>query len=163
MFRVGVISDTHFKDSRQKLPKQVIEDFKKTDMVIHCGDLVDLSVLQQLKKCCKNVYAVWGNMDPVEVKDALPEKEIIKIGNYRVGLIHGWGPPARLPDIVMEKFRDDNVDVIIFGHSHACMNEKRDGILLFNPGSATDTIFCPFNSYGIIEFNDKISAKIIRM
>jgi predicted phosphodiesterase len=43
------------------------------------------------------------------------------------------------------------------------MNEKIGKILFFNPGSATDKVFAPYNSYGIIEVNDKIDAKIIKI
>jgi len=62
-----------------------------------------------------------------------------------------------------EAFKNDKVDLIIFGHSHCGLNEKKGGILFFNPGSATDKVFAPYNSYGIIEINDKIKATIIRI
>ena len=53
--------------------------------------------------------------------------------------------------------------MLVFGHSHQPMNEIKDGILHFNPGSPTDKIFAPFNSYGILEINDKINGKIIKI
>lgn len=64
---------------------------------------------------------------------------------------------------VAAKFKSDNVDVIVFGHSHLPLNEKRSGVLYFNPGSPTDDIFSPYNSYGIIEVSYNISAKIIKV
>jgi len=63
----------------------------------------------------------------------------------------------------VESFKNDRVDLVIFGHSHKAFNEKRGDILYFNPGSPTDQIFSPFNSYGIIEINDKIEARIIKI
>jgi len=161
--RIGVIADTHIPDRAKVIPQQILESFKGVDMIIHAGDFVDLGVLDKLKAVCKNVRAVWGNMDPYEVKKELPEKEIIEIGNYKIGIIHGYGRPNKLIDLVTEIFKNDNVNLIIFGHSHSALNKKRGNIIYFNPGSPTDKIFALHNSYGIIEINDKIEAKIVRI
>jgi putative phosphoesterase len=162
--RIGVISDTHLNSSTSMdLPKEVSEAFQGVDMIIHAGDLVDLGVLEQLKKICPNVKAVSGNMDNSGVMTKLPEKEIIRAGNFRIGLMHGWGPPNRLTEVAAEAFKNDGVDMIIFGHSHRALNEKIGGIIFFNPGSPTDKVYTPYNTYGIIEINDAIEAKIVRM
>jgi len=161
--KIGVISDTHIPDKAKQIPKAILDAFKNVDMIIHAGDLVDLSVLNELKGVCKDVLAVRGNMDPEEVKNKLKEKEILQIGKHRIGIMHGFGAPNNLPESLIKEFKDDGVDIIIFGHSHNSMNEVKDGILFFNPGSATDKIFADFNSYGIIEVNDKIEARIIKI
>lgn len=161
--KIGVISDTHIPVNASAIPQKVLEAFKDADMVIHAGDLVDLSVIDILKGVCKNVLAVYGNMDSQKVKAKLPEKEIIKINHYKIGVMHGSGHPNALIELSGKIFSDDNVDVIIFGHSHAAVNEKRNGILYFNPGSPTDKVFTKYNSYGILEINDKIEAKIIKL
>lgn len=161
--KIGVIADTHIPDRAKEIPKQILEAFKNVDMVIHAGDLVDLSVLEKLKTICPNIKAVYGNMDPHEVKKNLPEKEIIQVGNYKIGLMHGYGAAHNLIDLMSEAFKNDHVDIIIFGHSHAGSSEKKGDVLYFNPGSPTDKIFSPYNSYGIIEINAKIEARIIRI
>ncbi len=161
--KIGVIADTHIPDRAKEIPQQILEAFKEVDMVIHAGDFVDSSVLDKLKAVCKNVRAVWGNMDPYEIRKELPEKEIIEIGNYKIGIIHGYGHPNKLIDLVTEIFKNDNVNLIIFGHSHSALNEKRGNIIYFNPGSPTDKTFALHNSYGIIEINDKIEARIVRI
>lgn len=161
--RIGVISDTHIPDRAEDLPREILEEFKKVDMIIHAGDLVNLSVLDKLKSICRNVKAVWGNMDPEEVKEKLAEKEIITVGKYKIGIMHGYGAPHKLISLLFSIFKEDNVNVIIFGHSHYSVNEKKNDILFFNPGSLTDKIFSQYNSYGIIEINDKIEAKIVRI
>lgn len=161
--KIVVISDTHIPERAKELPQGLLEAFKQADMIIHAGDFADLSVLEEIKGACKTVKAVSGNMDHDEVKEQLPEKEIIEVGEFRIGVMHGWGAPANLLQILDESFKNDKVNLIIFGHSHKAFNEKRGNILYFNPGSPTDQIFSPFNSYGIIEINDKIEARIIKI
>ena len=163
IIRIGVISDTHIPDRAKEIPKEILEAFKKVDLVIHAGDLADLSVINQLKTACVNVRAVWGNMDPDEVRTKLPYKDVFKAGRYKFGLMHGFGSPSKLTEQLASVFKDDFVDVIVFGHSHWPLNEKIGKVLFFNPGSATDKVFAPYNSYGIIEVNDKIEAKIIKI
>jgi hypothetical protein len=161
--KIGVIADTHIPDRAKDIPQQILNAFKGVDMVIHAGDLVELSVLDKLKTACKDIKAVWGNMDPYEVRRVLPEKEIIRAGNYKIGIMHGYGPSNKLIDLLAEIFKEEAVNIIIFGHSHSAVNEKKDDILYFNPGSPTDKIFALYNSYGIIEINDKINAKIVKV
>ena len=161
--KIGVISDTHIPDKTGNLPEDILKGLQGVDMIIHAGDLADLSVLNKLKSICQNVKAVWGNMDPPDVRRELKEKEIIQVGNFKIGIMHGCGHPDNLIEILSEEFKKDNVDMIIFGHSHSSLNEKRGNILFFNPGSPTDKVFAPYNSYGIIEINDKIEARIIKL
>lgn len=161
--RIGVVADTHISSARGEIPKEILSEFQKVEMIVHAGDLVNLSVLDKLRRVCKNIKAVQGNMDQPEVIKQLPEKEIIKIGNYKIGVMHGSGPPDNLIELMMKVFKDEGVNLVIFGHSHYPLQEKRGSVLYFNPGSPTDKIFAPYNSYGIIEINDKIEARIIRI
>lgn len=161
--KIGVISDTHIPDRAKEIPQKIMDDFKTVDMIIHAGDLVSLSVIDKLKRICNNVTAVWGNMDPQEVREKLPQKIVFKAGNHKIGVTHGYGAPNRLIDSLEKVFEGDKVDIIIFGHSHYSVNEERNGILFFNPGSATDKIFAAYNSYGIIEIDGKIDAKIVKI
>ena len=157
--RVGVVSDTHSK----KLPQQVLEDFLDADLIIHAGDFCGPADLQQLKKITR-VEAVCGNMDTPDLCRQLPQRKIITCGSYPVGLFHGGGAPATLLARVKEEFAKDKVAVVIFGHSHHPMNEKIGDVLYFNPGSPTDTVFAPYRSYGILEFNDDgIKGTIIKV
>lgn len=160
---IGVVSDTHIPERAKSLPRELATGLRGVDMIIHAGDLVDLKVLDELKKICPNVKAVWGNMDPQEVKKRLAEKEIIRIGKHTIGLMHGWGAPNNLIENLKNGFKQDKVDLIIFGHSHRAMNEKIDGVIFFNPGSPVDKIFSDYTSYGIIEINGEIRAKIIKI
>lgn len=161
--KIGVISDTHIPERAKDIPAKILEGLKGVDMILHAGDLANLSVIDRLKKVCKDVRSVQGNMDPQEVKDKLPQKLIIPVGKFKIALMHGYGSPAGLPELLTKVFKDDFVDAIVFGHSHIPMNEVREKILFFNPGSATDKIFSSYNSYGILEVNEIIEGRIIKV
>jgi len=161
--KIGIIADTHMSEQGKDLPQAVLEAFRQVDMVIHAGDLVESSVLSALKAVCGNIKAVCGNMDSAELKKDLSVKEILQVGKYRIGIMHGRGHPRNLLELLAEEFKDDRVDLVIFGHSHTPTNEKIGGVIYFNPGSPTDKVFSPYNSYGIIEIDDKIEAKIIKL
>jgi putative phosphoesterase len=102
-------------------------------------------------------------MDPPELKAALPSKLLIKAGKFTIGVSHGYGAPQKLPEMMRQLFKKDDVDLIVFGHSHqpAIIQDSRPW--LFNPGSPTDTIFAPYKSFGIIEINDTIELRIIKL
>jgi uncharacterized protein len=161
--KIGVISDTHITNTEGEIPKKILNEFKNVDMIIHAGDLITLRVLDELRSVCNNVTAVYGNMDSHEVRQVLPEKEILKVGKFRIGVMHGQGSPSKIIEFLGSIFKDSEVDIVIFGHSHESFNEKVGNILFFNPGSATDKIFSTYNSFGLIEINGTIKSKIIKL
>ncbi|MEW5757920.1 MAG: metallophosphoesterase family protein [Candidatus Omnitrophota bacterium] len=161
--KIGVISDTHIPERAKTLPKKILDDFSTVDMIIHAGDFIDIEVLHKLQNLAK-VIAVAGNMDFLEIKNELKEQEIIKVGDVKIAITHGFGPPNELVELLKKAFKKEKPNAIIFGHSHQPMNEIIDGTLFFNPGSPTDKIFSPYNSYGILEIKGKkITGKIIKL
>ena len=161
--KIVVISDTHIPDKEVSLPSRLQEEIKDADMVIHAGDFVSIEVLEKIKSLCANVRAVCGNMDTPEMRNILPQKEIFKVGRYKIGIIHGYGAPHNLVETLSDEFKAEKLDIVIFGHSHSALNEKIRDTLFFNPGSLTDKMFAKVNSYGIIEVNDKIEARIVEI
>ncbi len=159
--RIGVISDTHIPRSAERLPEKIREDFANCDLILHAGDLIEQSVLDTLNTLAPT-KAVCGNMDEPALQRILPKKEIITVGRFKIGLTHGYGAPLGLIDRVQKEFTEF-MDVIVFGHSHNPCNEKRNGTLLFNPGSPTDKIFAKYRSYGILRINSSIRGEIIRL
>ena len=153
--KIGVISDTHIPDRGAHIPTVVLDAFRQVDLIIHAGDLVSLGVIDELKSVCAKVVVVAGNMDQQAVKKKYPLKQVLEILGYRVGLMHGAGPAVNLPELLKDVFKEDNCDLIIFGHSHKAMNERIGSVLFFNPGSATD-LTGEYNSYGIIELKERL-------
>lgn len=159
--RILVISDTHIPRVAHDLPAAIYDEIKKVDMILHAGDFVERSVYEKLKSL-KDLRAVAGNMDSQFLKDNLKAKEVIEVGKFKIGLVHGHGAKRDLINTVRNEF--GKVDAIVFGHSHDAISIVKDGILFLNPGSPTDNIFAAYNSYGIIELDDKkIEGKIIKL
>ncbi len=159
--RIVVLSDTHMPRTAEDLPAAVYEEISKSDMIIHAGDFVEIEILNKLRKL-KTTKAVCGNMDTPAIRDELKTKEMIEIGKFKIGLVHGYGAPAGMIDTVASEFT--GVDAIVFGHTHSPVNMSKDGVLFFNPGSPTDTVFAKINSFGIIEItDDAITGKIIQI
>jgi putative phosphoesterase len=155
--RIGVLSDTHLGRVTPELENIFAKYLADKDLILHVGDVVCAEVLDFLSR--KPFHGVCGNMDPAEVKARLPQKQVIELESYRVGLIHGWGSPGGLEDRVRTEF--SGVDVIVYGHSHRAGKETRDGILLFNPGSATGFSLAQRNSIGVLELEKNIKTQIL--
>lgn len=64
---LGLISDTHVPVRAREIPKEVFKIFDKVDCIVHAGDLVDLSVIDELERLAP-VLAVCGNMDGPEIR-----------------------------------------------------------------------------------------------
>ena len=157
--KIGVVSDTH----SHIVPQQMLDDFKDVDLIIHAGDFCSVADLKIFTKIGK-VRAVFGNMDGLELRQMLPEREIFEVEGLRIGLYHGHGSVEKILDIIKNEFKKDKVNIVIFGHSHHPLNETIDNVLYFNPGSPTDIVRAPYNSYGILEIkNGKVSGKIIKV
>ncbi len=160
MVRIGVLSDTHLADTGESacFLKTLYEDvFAPVDMILHAGDLVAPELLSVFTDC--PVYAVRGNMDPSSPD--MPVKRVISVGGFRIGMMHGWGPPGGLVERLLDEFGDIPIDCLVYGHSHRPHCETHDGILLFNPGSATDRREMSFHSVGLLELDSEINGSII--
>lgn len=150
--RIGVLSDSHVSSAAQ-LPERVVSALAEVDIIIHAGDFVAKDVLDGLKQLGE-VKAVRGNMDSEELKQLLPEKELLEIEGKRIGIIHGWGSPYGIDDRVGEVF--SGVDIIVYGHSHYPQNETKNGVLFFNPGQAK-------NSFGVLTIDKEVRGEIIKL
>jgi putative phosphoesterase len=157
--KIGVTSDTH----SFPLPKQMLEEFKKVDLIVHAGDFCSLQDVNMFKKL-GDLRAVCGNADESAVSSLLPSQLVFDCEGIRIGVYHGRGSRTAILKTVMAQFGKSKPQIVIFGHSHLPVNETIDGTLYFNPGSPNDEISTPFRSYGIIEVKGaKIDAKIVKV
>jgi putative phosphoesterase len=157
MVTIGVISDTHLNEVSSELVDIYESYLSDVEMIFHAGDLVCMEIADFLSR--KPLHVVQGNMDPRDVRERFPEKEIIEVNGFRLGLIHGWGSPFGIEARIRSEFTD--VHAIIYGHSHRPSNHADKGILFFNPGTATGFRIAGSNSIGILDITDAINATII--
>ncbi len=156
--KIGVISDTHLKEPSEELERIVLAYFSDVDMILHAGDFVDQCIVDFFRRW--NLIAVCGNMDMGEVRSSLPEKKIIDISGFKIGLIHGWGSPIGLEKRIKARFTP--LDCLVYGHTHYPANYKRGGLLFFNPGSPTRSL-TGRNSIGILSLGKEIKGEIIKV
>jgi uncharacterized protein len=150
MMKIGVLSDSHLAVPTDDFMRNVERVFRDVSMIVHAGDVTGKEVLDYLGRW--DLRAVQGNMDGFNVKSVLPDKRIELIEGARIGIIHGWGGPHGIDELVMREF--DNVDVIVFGHSHVPLNTVKRGIRLFNPGSFRGRYEHP-GTMGIMEIDGR--------
>ncbi len=155
---LGVISDTHVPTRAKAVPGEVFQIFEKARYIIHAGDIVDLSVIQELERIAP-VVAVKGNMDLVAVRERYPYVDSIEVLGWRIGVVHD-GIPALRKGKLKKLAKKNGFDVLVFGHSHRGVVKIEDGILFINPGSPTRPLLSK-PSVGILEVTKKkIHAEI---
>jgi uncharacterized protein len=123
MLRVGVISDTH-----GLLRPEASAFLRGCDHIVHAGDIGSQNVLDQLSAIAP-ITAVRGNNDEGSWAQALPETELVQLGEVFVYVIHDLAQLDIEPQAA-------GVSVVVSGHSHQPLIQKRNGVLYVNPGSA---------------------------
>jgi len=155
---LGVVSDTHLYHS--PVPALVMRALQDAELILHAGDIVEMAVLEELEGIAP-VVAVAGNMDHGDITEVLPTKRVVEVAGHRIGLVHGWGAPQQMTDRLRREFEE--VDAIVFGHTHQAYNREEEGIYFFNPGSPTDKMFAPYRSVGILEVGEGIRGRIVML
>lgn len=130
---IGLISDTHIPDRAKILPQNVIDAFKDVDLILHAGDLTSPRVIEELERIAP-VMAVQGNMDRVNGID-LPKAKKLEAEGLKIGMVHGEVYPRADTQQLVYLAKELDVDILVSGHSHQPKIEKKDGVLLINPGS----------------------------
>ena len=157
--RIGVLSDTHLREVTREFQEIHRRFLAEMDIIMHLGDFVSAEIVDYLNS--GNFHGVHGNMDPHEVRETLPYKKVVECGSFRIGLIHGWGPPEGLEERIGPEFKD--VDLIAYGHSHMPADHVKDGIIYFNPGTAIGYRKLSTHTIGILEIDSEIKRKIVEI
>lgn len=148
---MAVVADTHLRVNSQRwsqgawLPDTALACLKKADVILHAGDVLEAAVLERLGEYAP-VYAVLGNND-LSLTRLLPAERVVRIGGVRIGMVHDSGAAEGRAARLRRRFPD--ADVVVFGHSHAPLDETGcDGQLLLNPGSPTQRRAQPVHTLG---------------
>lgn len=136
MTSVVVLSDTHLPVRARRLPESVRRAAGAADLIVHAGDWVAASVLDDLLQYGP-VLGVYGNNDGADLRSRLPEVARLELDEVRLAVVHETGA-AQGREARMDAAYPDT-DVLIFGHSHIPWDSRTPrGLRLLNPGSPTD-------------------------
>ena len=146
--RIGLISDTHIPEARHALWSQAFVAFEGVDLILHGGDMHDLSVIDELEKVAP-IHVARGDGDdggggrPVQPDDPrVKEVWTLDLGGLAVGLTHALPIPEMPPSMTVARaldrlFPERRPDVVVYGDSHVEAIGVFDGVLCVNPGSPT--------------------------
>ena len=126
--KILVVSDTHGRDERLEMAVEIEQPF---DYLIHCGDVEGREIfIEALVECPCTIVA--GNND---FFSDLPREEEIVLEGHRIMVTHGhnYGVSMDLYGI-SEEAADRNCKIVFFGHTHKPVIEKKNGVLVINPG-----------------------------
>src|SRR5438876_1210305 len=103
--RVLATGDTHIPDWYTSLPEKLIDEAKRSDVILLTGDLVGSGVIETLSSYAP-VEAVQGNFCHADLKQSLPIKKTLDLDGWKVGLTHGHlGAGMNADDKSLSHFR----------------------------------------------------------
>lgn len=146
--KLGFISDTHggFEDTIEAL-----EGLEDAQQICHIGDVLyhgprnDLpknynpKALAELLKAREDIVYVRGNCDAdvdemVLAHDLSTKSRVIECDGYKFYLVHGYEESEAER---IQQAKALGCHVVVSGHTHVKVLEKKDGIIVLNPGSTT--------------------------
>jgi putative phosphoesterase len=132
--RIGVVSDTH---NQLRNVTRIVElfDAARVDRVVHTGDITQARTLEVLAGLAAPLVGVFGNNDEREPLRAAARSAGIRLEEPPLSL--AW-QERRLLILHDPHFLSDAMlaehDVVLHGHTHRAVHERRNGALVFNPG-----------------------------
>ena len=140
--KISVISDTH-----GLIEPRIIPLLLGSDMIIHAGDIMSTSILNDLSSYSDNIVAVAGNNDVPDRFTDKKDKEIIsklnKVEHFTIDdkiitVEHGdrFGHHPSHDDL---RSSYPNSKLIIYGHTHNQICDQTKNPWVVNPGAAGHT------------------------
>jgi putative phosphoesterase len=148
--RIGVLSDTHVPEAGPDLPPQAYEALAGVDLILHCGDLHSLEVLNRLERIAP-VVAARGNGDtlkPWHRRPGVPEdprvadEHLLELEGFQIGITHDLetveGRSEDFAESLIQRVFGQRVDIALCGHTHVPLGwGLSTGTTILNPGSPT--------------------------
>jgi putative phosphoesterase len=157
--RVAVISDTHLPRGARRLPNACLAELERAALILHGGDFVAASVLEELAELAP-VEAVHGNMDEPDLQAALPEERVVEIGWARIGMVHVPGRRVGREERLLRRF--PGCDAVVYGHTHVPQATLHDRAWILNPGSPTERRSAPARAMLVLEIVEaRIAPKLV--
>ena len=145
---IGVVSDTH-----GYLNPRVPELLQGVDHILHAGDIGDGGIIESLSEIAP-VTVVRGNNDRTGPESLYPKEVSLRLEGFGFYLTHIIKPPKKPDDPAITVYRQQAVDIVVYGHSHIAYQQNIGNILFFNPGAAGKRRFKVVPSIGFLELDD---------
>jgi uncharacterized protein len=151
--RIAVVSDTHLPRFGRALPRALVEAMRREriELTLHLWDFTAPEV-PALFEAIAPFDGVAGNNDGPELVARLGRRKVLELEGARLGLVHGdQGLGRTTPERAARSFTRDEVDAVLFGHSHIPhLDRLPDGRWRINPGSPTDKRRQPRYSWALL-------------
>jgi len=157
--RIAVVSDTH---NNLRNVARIVELLNAADVarVVHTGDITQAKTLEVLARLAAPLVGVYGNNDerdaiaPVAARHGMQLVEgslSFAAAGRRIGVIHD---PHHIDAALLEH------DLILHGHNHRLVLERRGRTLLFNPGECAGMLD-GHNAVGVVDLT-KLEVELLR-
>ena len=151
MHRIGLISDTH-----GLLRPAALDVLAGCERIVHAGDICDASVCDRLAAIAP-LAAVRGNNDRGAWAKALPETLRLQVGGVALYVIHDLAGLDIEPEAA-------GITVVVSGHSHKPLVQRRGTVLYVNPGSAGPRRFSlPISVAELVIEGTTVTARIVEL
>lgn len=133
--KVLIVSDTHRYGSNYY---EALERVAPVDLVIHCGDVEGQEdefeeVTRRLSDC--PIVMVAGNND---FFSGLNQEKELKLEGYKILVTHGHNYYVSMNnEFLKQDASARGFDIVMYGHTHRPVIDKKGKIIAVNPGSLT--------------------------
>ncbi len=121
---LGVISDTH-----GIVRPEALNALRGVEHIVHAGDIGGVDVIEALGTIAP-VTAVRGNTDGGSWSRQLQSTQILSLGDWLFYVLHDLDTLDLDPAAA-------GIHAVISGHTHKAAILRMNGVLCFNPGSAS--------------------------
>lgn len=144
---IGLVSDTHVPEARREIFEEVYAALRGVDLILHGGDMHDVSVLDWLeRRCGAPVLAACGNGDDgssgrqIAPDDPrLAYNQLLHVDGLRIGMTHDFPdrPIMGSANVQerMERHFGGPCHVVVAGDTHVPVVKTWEGTLIVNSGS----------------------------
>ena len=150
---IGLISDTH-----SLMRAEALAALAGVELILHAGDVGSHSVLRELQAIAPT-QAVYGNVDDPVL--GLPQTLDLVLDGLRIHVSHGHELGSPTPANLVHQYR---AEVIVYGHTHKPLVERKAHTLVVNPGAAGPRRFNLKPSVGLLTLsNGTASVEIVEI
>lgn len=129
--KVLIVSDTHRNEDNLI---KALQKENNLDLLIHCGDVEGSEYEIENYAGCHAVF-VSGNND---FFSRLPRELELQVEDYKVWVTHGHNYYVNTnPEYIRKEARLRSMDIVMYGHTHRPVIERKEDLIVINPGSLT--------------------------